>query len=167
MDNSICGDRPPMSARSWNTGELKVLRQYAGLGRDAVAAILERSPGSVASKARELGVSLEASGADVDVAGSSARILQRVRQAIGAGICPLCGKRLAIMKSTGICRVCHLDQLISLREVQLLEVARERRLTKLRQEKRRLRICDGCGKPFFPRVGSASAACSECEPVTR
>ena len=149
-------------SRAWNTGELKVLRLFGELGADSVALLLERSVGSVQAKARELKVSLVATGNDVSIEGAGMKLLQRIRETPGLTICPLCGQRLATMKSTGICRVCHLDQLITLREVQLLETARERRLTQLRQEKRRLRVCAKCGRPFFPRVGSEASACGDC-----
>ena len=140
-----------------------MLKTYAALGSKAVAQLLERSVGSVEAKAKELRVSLVATGEDVNVENAGIKILERIRQAADLSICPLCGMRLATMKSTGICRVCHLDQLITLREVQMLETARERKLTKLRQEKRRLRICVSCGRPFFPRVNSQATKCAECE----
>lgn len=149
-------------SRAWNTGELKVLRMFSELGAEQVALLLDRSVGSVQSKAKELRVSLITTGNDVNVEGAGLKLLQRIRETPGLTICPLCGQRLATMKATGICRVCHLDQLITLREVQLLETARERRLTQLRQEKRRLRVCAKCGRPFFPRVGSEAAACGDC-----
>lgn len=152
-----------MKVRPWNTGEIKVLKLYSGLGSRVLAQLLERSVGSVESKAKELHVSLVATGEDVDVSNVGSKLLMRIQQAPDLHLCPLCGLRLAIMKSTGVCRVCHLDQLIALREVQLLEVARERKLTKLRQEKRRLRVCDRCGRPFFPRVGSTASTCNDCE----
>lgn len=152
-----------MTQRAWNTGEIKVLRLYAGLGSAVLAELLERSRGSIESKAKELRVSLVVTGEDFDIRQASSKLLDRIRQAPDLHVCPLCGLRLANIKATGICRVCHLDQLISLREVQLLETARERKLTKLRQEKRRLRVCDTCGRPFFPRVGSTAATCNDCE----
>lgn len=155
-----------MSLRPWNTGELKVLREFAGLGARGVAQLLERSEKSVQAKARELRISLVATGEVISVHGAEVKILERIRKAPELEICPLCGTRLANMKSTGICRVCHLDQLITLREVQMLETARERKLTKLRQEKRRLRVCATCGRPFFPRVGSTATTCADCEGVS-
>lgn len=152
-----------MTQRPWNTGEIRVLKTYASLGARGVAQLLERTESSVQAKAKELRVSLITTGEDINIEGVDVKILARIRQAADLNICPLCGQRLANMKSTGICRVCHLDQLITLREVQMLETARERKLTKLRQEKRRLRVCAYCGKPFFPRVGSTATHCQECE----
>lgn len=152
-----------MTPRPWHTGELKVLRIYAPLGSDVLAQLLERSKSSIEGKARELKISLQVTGEDINVSNAGVKILARIRQAPDLNICPLCGVRLATMKATGICRVCHLDQLITLREVQMLEVARERKLTKLRQDKRRLRVCDSCGRPFFPRVGSDASTCADCD----
>lgn len=152
-----------MTPRPWHTGEIKVIRIYAGLGADVLAQLLDRSKGSIEAKAKELKVSLAVTADEMVITDAGVKILARIRQSADLNICPLCGVRLATVKSTGICRVCHLDQLISLREVQMLEVARERKLTKLRQEKRRLRVCDSCGRPFFPRVGSEAATCADCD----
>ena len=152
-----------MTSRPWNTGELKVLRLYAALGAADVAKLLERSLGSVEAKARELQVSLAATGEDIELAWTTDFLLERLRRSVGLEVCPICGQRLAIMRNTGVCRVCHLDQLIHLREVQLQELARERKLTKLRQDKRRLRICDGCGDAYFPRVAAKAGLCQKCE----
>lgn len=152
-----------MTTRPWNTGELKVLRMFASLGSPAVAELLERSVSSVEHKARELNVSMVATGDDFDLSITPEQIMIRLRDAPNLNVCPLCGVRLAIMKSSGMCRVCHLDQLISVREARLVELARERRLTKLRQEKRRLRICECCGMSFFPRVSSDVEICPKCE----
>lgn len=154
-----------MTQRPWNTGEIKVLKTYASLGARGVAQLLERSETSVQAKAREMKVSLVVTGQDINIEGIDMKILSRIRQAADLNICPLCGVRLANMRATGICRVCHLDQLITLREVQMLETARERKLTKLRQEKRRLRICQSCARPFFPRVGSKATHCADCENI--
>lgn len=139
-----------------------MLRMFGELGAEQVALLLERSVNSVQAKARELRIPLTATGNDVSIEGAGLKLLQQIRETPGLSICPLCGQRLATMKATGMCRVCHLDQLITLREVQLLETARERRLTQLRQEKRRLRVCARCGRPFFPRVGSEASACGAC-----
>lgn len=152
-----------MTNRPWNTGELKVLRVFGSLGAIQLAELLERSASSVQAKARELHVSLEVTGEDIELSWSSAQLLERVRRTPGLSICPLCGLRLAIMRNTGMCRVCHLDQLIHLREVQLAELARERKLTKLRQDKRRLRICTVCGDAYYPRMAAKQQVCARCE----
>lgn len=151
-----------MSARPWTTGELQVMRIYAGLGVNSVALLLERSVTSVESKARELRVSLQITNEDIDVSTAPGRLLVRLREAVGLQICPMCGKRLATMRETGMCRCCHLDQLITLRETQLAEEVRLRKLTKLRQDKHRLRICDSCNEAFFPRANSPATRCPDC-----
>lgn len=151
-----------MTTRAWTTGELQVLKTYASLGASTVAALLERSISSVEHKAREVRISLEVTREDIDVTSASARLLAKVREIPGLAICPLCAKRFATMKSTGMCRSCHLEQLIALREEQLAEEIRLRTLTKLRQDKHRLRICDECNRAFFPRANSSTAICGEC-----
>lgn len=152
-------------ARPWTTGELKVLREFHHLGASGIAQLLDRSVSSVEGKARELRLSLIATGEDVAVTREVLNILTRLQQVHRLPICPTCGLRLAIMKNSGMCRVCHLDQLIHLRETQMAEMARERKLTKLRQDKRRLRICDVCGNAFFPRIADKPDVCSDCEGV--
>lgn len=137
------------------------MRVYANLGAKVVSELLERSQGSVEAKARELRISLVITGDDVPVP-DSAKLLSRIREIPELNICPLCGIRFANMRATGMCRACHLDQLIAHRETQLAELVRERKLTKLRQDKARLRICDGCGQAFYPRSSSRAKRCERC-----
>lgn len=151
-----------MSARPWTTGELQVMRLFASLGSNAVALLLGRTVTSVEAKARDLHLSLQITNEDIDIAAAPGRLLVRVREVIGLQICPMCGKRLATMRDTGMCRCCHLDQLIALRETQLAEEVRLRKLTKLRQDKHRLRICDNCNEAFFPRANSPATRCPDC-----
>lgn len=151
-----------MTPRPWHTGELQVLRIWAPLGAATIAILLDRSVSSVEHKARELRISLEQTGEDIDVTQTPAKIISRLRETPDLQICPMCGRRLATMRQTGMCRPCHLDQLIQLRETQLAELTRERKLTKLRQDKKRLRVCDHCGRSFFPRESSGSKRCGEC-----
>lgn len=152
-----------MTIRPWSTGEIQVLKTYKSLGLEVVAELLERTPSSVEAKASELSISLVATGEDVDITGSTTAILGRIREMQALQICPMCGKRLATMKNTGICRACHLDGLISLRESQLAEQVRERKLVKLRQDKKRMRVCEVCERPFFPRITSQAQRCEDCE----
>ncbi len=152
-----------MTPRPWTTGELKVLRLFGTLGASNVAKLLERSTSSVEKKARELRIPLVSNGEDFVLTKETSRILAHLKEVPNLNVCPVCGLRLAIMKSSGICRVCHLDALISLREVQLTEQAREKKLTKLRQDKRRLRVCAYCGDAFFPRASATIEFCPKCE----
>lgn len=141
-----------------------MLRQFAPLGLANVAGLLERTPAAVEAKARELSISLRVSSEDVALDGADRLLIEMVRQNPFLAICPTCGQRLARMAS-GMCRVCHLDALIEIREVEVLEQARERKLAALRQAKRRARICDGCGKAYSPRRESTSSLCAECSAV--
>lgn len=151
-------------SKEWTTTEVEVLKHFASLGAEGVAQLLERSKSSVESRARDLGVSLKASKEDIDLRTTPARLLRYVHLSPDLQLCPVCGVRLAMMTSTGICRVCHLDRLIELRAEQLEIRAREKRLASLRQDKKRLRICESCGSSFFPRVESADTRCSKCGP---
>lgn len=146
--------------REWTTTEIGVLRAFASLGVEATAQLLERSEMSVKRKAQQLGISMKATGEDIDLQITPARVVAWIRQSPGASICPMCGKRLALMKTTGMCRVCHLDRLIEIREEQIAVQARERRLTTLRQAKKRLRICATCGGDFYP--SSKDDRCEKC-----
>lgn len=139
-----------------------MLKLLAPLGSEAVAQILERDTKSVDSKAGELKIAMKGSDQDVDLQLVPARLLQWVKESPELQICPMCGRRLAMMKSTGLCRPCHLDRLIDLRQEQLEVIARGKRLTKLRQAKKRMRICESCGDAFYPRTSTPDKNCSKC-----
>jgi NADH pyrophosphatase NudC (nudix superfamily) len=151
-----------VTKRPWSTLEIKVLRHYATAGAETIAAILDRSVISVKHKAHEYNISLENTGEDIDITDQPAKILQRIREAPDLNICPMCGTRLATMRDTAMCRPCHLEQLIQLRETELETLARKRRLTKIRQDKRRQRICDHCGRAYYPRTSTKSNQCADC-----
>lgn len=148
--------------KPWTSQEITIVKHYGPLGSSLLAALLDRSIDSIESKAKELRISLVIANDDVDVSELVDRILTRIKEAPELQLCPMCGKRLATMRATGMCRCCHLDQLIALREEQLAEEIRVRKLTKLRQDKRRLRICDDCSQAFFPRLTSDSTRCPDC-----
>lgn len=148
---------------AWNTTEIKVIRLYAGLGGSALAELLERSRSSVEAKAQELGISLVVEHTDIEVDRNAARLLDLTRESVWAQICPVCGKRFVRMKSTGTCRCCHLDLLLSVHQEQLDELVRLRKLAKARQDKRRLRVCEKCGAAFFPRHTSTASTCGDCQ----
>lgn len=154
-----------MTPRPWHTGEIRALRAWSHLGATVLADLLDRSPSAIEHKARDLGISLVPTGADAELSQVGAWILERIRESSTLEVCPVCGVRLAVVKKTGVCRVCHLEQLIAIRESQLLEQVRERKLVKLRQDKRRLKVCHVCGRPFFPRVGSTALICQDCDGV--
>lgn len=150
-----------MTNKEWTTGEIQVLRTFNGIGAKALAQLLERSVNSIEHKARELRVSLEITPSDINVEQVTDKILIRLHEVTQLQVCPMCGKRMAVMR-TGMCRCCHLDQLIALREEQLAEEIRLRKLTKIRQDKRRLRICETCGDAFYPRMTSKAKQCADC-----
>lgn len=151
-----------MTPRAWTTGEIRVIKTFAGLGASVIADLLERPVEAVEEKAKYLHVSLTVTNDDVDIEWLPTRLLARIKEVPDLAVCPMCGKRLANMREAGICRCCYLDQLIALREEQLAEEIRLRKLTKLRQDKRRMRICDSCGDAFYPRATSTNTRCADC-----
>lgn len=149
--------------RAWTIQELRVLRTFAPLGKDAVAQILERTAESVKHKAAELRISLEVTGEDIDVTATAKHYLDRVRETPKLSVCPLCGKRLANMRTSEMCRVCHLDRLLDLHRERMDEELRQKRLAKARQDRHRMRVCDRCNGPFFPSSASKATKCMDCE----
>lgn len=127
--------------KEWTTGELRVLRLFASLGAKGVGTLLGRSAESVSVKARRLGVSLAPTGEDINVDQEVLTLLARVSETSQLQICPMCGKRWATMRDTGICKLCHLDRLISIHQEQLEIEVRQRALTAARKEKQR-RLAD-------------------------
>lgn len=147
--------------REWTTQELRVLKAYAGLGKTAISVILERSPQSIEWAATMNGISLKISDEDIDTQAVALRLVETLRDTPSLPVCPMCGKRFARMKS-GMCRCCHLDQLLTLHQESLDEKIRLRKLDKARQDKRRMRVCERCGQPFFPRPSSTEDLCQDC-----
>jgi len=127
--------------REWTTGEVKVLRLFASLGSRGVATLLSRSQDSIAEQARKLGVSLKPTGEDINIDEEVLGLLERVAETPRLSICPMCGKRWATMRDTGMCRPCHLDRLISLHQERIEVEIRQRALTASRKEKQR-RLAD-------------------------
>lgn len=145
--------------RQWTTAELQIMRLYNGLGRDALAALLERTPKAVEVIASLNGISLRITDEDITVNARVLHMLERIKETPGLQVCPMCGKRFARMR-TGICRCCHLDAILEAHRDALDEEIRLRRIDKARQDKSRLRICDQCRQPFFP--SSTSPLCQDC-----
>lgn len=151
-----------MNQRPWTTGELQVLRNFSSLGSEGVAALLERSQISVKHKAQELRISLQQTGQDIEINTAVINMIERVKESPLLQICPMCGRRLANMRLTGMCRPCHLDRLIRLQEEQLEVKLRQLRLDKIRQAKHRARVCDRCDQAFYPKTSSKKSICGEC-----
>lgn len=148
--------------REWSMQELRVMKAYAGLGSKAIAVLLERSQRQVEWAAVMHGVSLRQVDEDIEVQAETLNTLERIRDTPTLSVCPMCGKRFARMKASGMCRCCHLDLLLDLHQEQLDEAIRLRKLDKARQDKRRLRVCDRCAQPFFPRTSSKETVCADC-----
>lgn len=148
--------------REWSMQELRILKAYAGLGSQAIAALLERTPRQVEWAAVTHQVSLRKVEDDIEVNAAVLNTLERIKETPLLSVCPMCGKRFARMKATGMCRCCHLDLLLDLHQEQLDEAIRLRKLDKARQDKRRLRVCERCAQPFFPRTSSTETICADC-----
>lgn len=123
--------------RSWTTSELKVMRLFAGLGVEAVAHLLDRSQSAVSKAAAENRISLKVTREDIEISNEVLSLLERVSETSRLQICPMCGRRWATMRETGVCRPCHLDRLISLHQEQVDVEMRQRALTAARKEKQR------------------------------
>lgn len=131
--------------KPWTTTELRVLRLFATLGTNGVATILERSSASVAQMAKQEGISLKRTDEDIDITNEVLTLLAKVADTPNLSICPMCGKRWATMKETGMCRPCHLDRLLSLYQEKAEIEIRQKALTAARQDKRRKTRCENCG----------------------
>lgn len=148
--------------RPWTMTELRVLRTLAPLGRDAVATLLERSATSVAAKASEMKISLIATGEVVEIDALVLTYVERLKETPLLSVCPCCGKRFANMRTSEMCRICHLDRLLDLHQERMDEELRQKRLAKARQDRHRMRVCDRCGGPFFPGTASKATVCNDC-----
>lgn len=131
--------------RPWTTAEVKALRLVSRLGKHGAAVVLDRSPASVAAKAREIGCQLVEAEESLRVNAEVLNLLERIRETPRLAICPSCALRYATVQSTGMCRPCHLDRLIDLHREQAAVDDRQRTLAAFRQEKRRRRLCEQCG----------------------
>ncbi|MDE2100841.1 MAG: hypothetical protein KGL39_26580 [Patescibacteria group bacterium] len=139
---------------AWSVREVEALRVFAPLGVEGVAVLLERSPSAIAAQAKRNGISLVATASDIDAAAVPERVLRWVKVQHHVPLCPSCTQRVALIKSTGLCRVCHLDRLIAASAEELEVRARRQRLAALRQKRRRMRVCVVCGVEFFPKSSS-------------
>jgi hypothetical protein len=124
-------------SKPWTMSEIKVMRLFASLGSKGVAQLLDRSVSSVSKQAQDHAISLEASKDDINIDDEVLNLLHRVVESQRLSICPMCGRRWATMKDTGICRPCHLDRLIALHQEQIDVEVRQRALTAARKEKQR------------------------------
>ena len=147
--------------RPWTTAEERVVRELACLGRVVLAAVLERSPHSVACKASELGVSLRQGDSGTPDTKRQKALLARVAATAIAGWCPACGARPATMK-TGLCRVCHCEELIRAHNDERDERAAMQRLDLARQQKHRVKVCVSCGEVWYPRDPKTATVCRDC-----
>lgn len=147
--------------RAWTVKELRAVKAWSHLGAHNLALILERTPQQVRSAAALNGISVRNTGEDVEVHAEALGLADLVADCT-VPVCPACGKRWARMKGTGLCRSCHLDRLLEIHQERQDEAVRLKRLDKARQDKRRMRVCERCGQPFYPRPSSPATVCQDC-----
>lgn len=147
--------------RPWTTSEERVIRELACLGRVALGDLLERSADSVAWKASELGVSLRQGNLGTTHTKPHKDLISRVASAAAAGWCPSCGSRPATMK-TGLCRVCHCEELIRAHNDERDARIAQQRLDLARQQKHRATVCPICGEVWYPRKPATATVCKDC-----
>lgn len=127
-----------------------MLRTFAAYGVQGLARLLERTPAAVRSKARELDIDLTEDPDSIDLRRAPERAISWVRKSTQLRICPSCSVRLATMH-TGVCRPCHLDRLIEMKQEEIAAKAKEKKLLAMRKRKQRVTACVVCGITFFPR----------------
>lgn len=151
-----------MMGRPWTIAEIQDLKTLAPLGLKHIAWALDRSEHSIRCKAHEHGISLKVSAEVEAFATIRPDTSQRLVDIAHSYLCPACGARRASVKTTGFCGPCHYDLIIETKKADLEVEVRHRQMTALRQQKRRLRVCEDCGQDFYPRLESRHTLCPDC-----
>ena len=124
------------SVREWNTTEIRILRNEAAQGAEALAFMLDRSVSSVRSAAKRLRISLRRPGQRCGLVLGQPRgvalsavmsremaeelrsdparaslVAQRLEVDRAGGLCPCCGMRPIRVRSSGLCMACHKTRL--------------------------------------------------------
>jgi hypothetical protein len=161
----VTHEEKSVSKKPWTTAELAQVRKLAAKGAEAIAEELGRPVRSVTEAARRARISLRRSGErrgrvmgephklPVDVA--RVRMLRGLRDDVLAGkvdlrrierrvrllatgmVCPGCGKRPQEVESSGLCEVCHLDNLTEAHRLERDRIEHQRALDGERQRKHR------------------------------
>lgn len=152
--------RHSRAIKPWTTGELRILRENAGLGAAEVARLLNRSVSSVRCMALRQRISLRKPGSrrglvlgqprgesigaqireDVVSGRIDAEILaQRMALIQDAELCPSCGRRPVEVRSTGFCTCCHKDRLTEAHLAEVEKIDAQRALWSSRQTLHRAR----------------------------
>ncbi len=124
--------------RPWTISEEKALTVLASLGIALLVVIFERPSNSIRKKASRLGVSVKRISEISDTDLTHAQ-LEHVRRINGAALCPSCARRFAAIKSTGLCGVCHKDELIKGHHATLAELEKQREVNRLKSRVRHRR----------------------------
>ena len=163
------------------------MRRNASLGAYQVALLLDRSVSSVYCKAHELRISLRRPGSRAgrrigipasmrlsDLGNVPASAIQSGKFDIAtaelaivsertAPLCPACSIYPVQVRTTGLCRLCHLRHLIAKYHESALVDDANRELQRARTDKSRARVCANCAVTFRPRKTSTATLCPECE----
>ena len=156
-----------MSERPWTSQELKVLQEQRAQGAAKIAALLDRSVGSVRAQAHRQRITLRTPNTTrglvlgqprgLTLKGTSVEEYAHL-VAIGAldpstlvqraelnariktpELCPRCTRRPIRVQRVGLCRVCHLETLTEAHNEELAELEAQRELDATRQRKKRLK----------------------------
>lgn len=152
--------------RPWSTQEVAQLREFASLGAESVAELLDRSVWSVRMQAARLRISLRRTGSragrvlgqaagertvddvmlaqwrdDVLAGRIDVRRAERRMKAIGRGAprCPSCGIRPQEVLRTGFCLDCHRELRADMRALEEAANEGRRNVDRQRQRKHRAR----------------------------
>jgi len=123
----------------WTGREYAIVKEYAHLGRHALAAALGRSPASVAVFASRHGISLRVDGSKK---GKRMRkgLDPREKKAVEANrLCPECARRPVEDRKSGLCHPCYQTRLADAHRDFLEREEAEKNLQSARQEKHRAR----------------------------
>lgn len=144
-------------ARPWTTAEIRLMREHAHLGAEAVARLLGRSVRSVQGAAARQRISLRRRGVRRGSVlgqprGVSLRpevretlfhrgelVARRLRVEREAELCPCCAQRPQRVRVTGLCLPCHLERLAEAHREAQAEIEAQRRLWAERQRLHRAR----------------------------
>ena len=145
--------------KPWTSKELALLRDNATRGARECAKLLDRSLPSVRCTAHRHRISLRRRGSRrgsvlgqprgvslrrglrEDLVGPRVAAAVAARMALDREVelCPYCAARPISVKTTGLCRTCHLHALAEAHREQLTEIEAQRALWQSRQELKRAR----------------------------
>lgn len=125
--------------RPWSHAEEEALRILAPLGGKACALSFARSLKSIERKAASLGLSMRRKSYGGRTGETTTATLRRVKELEDALLCPGCGFRLAAVKETGLCGLCHVKRLTAIHQAEIVKIEAQRELWAARSKLQRRR----------------------------